>query len=471
MGLMAARSTQRAPRESSSGVPPLGSGLGRWRVPLLSLALLAWCAPFVLRKLLQHWSLETNTLDTGIYSNLAWNIAHGAGFYSDVLERNHLGEHFSVVIALLAPFYRLWPGAEVVLVAQGLAAALCFVPLLWLCRRIVGHWLWTLLLLVLFAMYQPFLAAWEFEFQPIILGAPLIGAAVIALHQRRWGWLAISVALLATTRESALLSIAGLGIYAGLVLGQWRAAIALGAVALAAAAVIFGVVIPTFREGEWGHYDRLGVFDHLPEKGRYVFLLGLGLGFLPLLGWRAALAAVPGIALNLSVAYEYQFSSRFHYDAQISVFLFIAAIHGAARCRAWLALLDERRRRQVAVGVMIAVLAMGAAVKGRSPVERFHRARYWPSVEQTAMRHEARRLAAKPAEVAIASDSPLGPYLAHRHRYVRLDVEAHAERRLASGDLIAFTEESTWLKQWLEQQQRAVKVREPVSGVELYRWE
>src|SRR5262245_55777652 len=54
----------------------------------------------VLSKVIQYYSFRIDDFDTGIYSNLIWHLANGSWFYSDVLSRNHLGEHFSPIIAV-----------------------------------------------------------------------------------------------------------------------------------------------------------------------------------------------------------------------------------------------------------------------------------------------------------------------------------------------------------------------------------
>src|SRR5262249_5066479 len=64
------------------------------RVAVL-LLLSAFVTIAVLSKVIQYCSFRIDDWDTGIYSNVVWNLVSGDGFYSDVLNLNHLGEHFS----------------------------------------------------------------------------------------------------------------------------------------------------------------------------------------------------------------------------------------------------------------------------------------------------------------------------------------------------------------------------------------
>ena len=55
-------------------------------------------AVVTLAKVLQFYTFRISDLDTGIYSNVVWNVVSGDGFYSDVNMTNQLGEHFSPIV-------------------------------------------------------------------------------------------------------------------------------------------------------------------------------------------------------------------------------------------------------------------------------------------------------------------------------------------------------------------------------------
>ena len=62
--------------------------------------------------------------DSGIYGNIAFNTASGDPFYSSVLEKNHLGEHFSPVVTFFAPLYRIKSDLRWLLAAQAISFSL-----------------------------------------------------------------------------------------------------------------------------------------------------------------------------------------------------------------------------------------------------------------------------------------------------------------------------------------------------------
>ena len=95
----------------------------------------------LLSKILQYYSFQISDLDTGIYSNVVWNLVNGNWFYSGVLNRDHLGEHFSPIIALFAPFFILYPSPVWLLGAQGLAVGTTYVLLYFVAlRKMMRYW-------------------------------------------------------------------------------------------------------------------------------------------------------------------------------------------------------------------------------------------------------------------------------------------------------------------------------------------
>src|SRR5262249_10223 len=128
-GLMKNRSSAFWP-ESSQHLPMIDNSngaqrakirLGNWFDVAVFLLLSALVIVALLVKLLQYYGFKIDDLDNGIYSNLVWNLVNGNWFYSGVLNRNHLGEHFSPIIVVFAPFFIVHPSPVWLLGAQGLA--------------------------------------------------------------------------------------------------------------------------------------------------------------------------------------------------------------------------------------------------------------------------------------------------------------------------------------------------------------
>lgn len=296
-------------------------------IALMALFGLAWAAALARMFL----AFRFGAYDLGIYSSIAFNTAHGMPFFSSVQQMNHLGEHFSPVIAVFAPLYRLAP-TPVWLLAAGLAAYLS-VP--WILQRLVrdhgleerlGPWIGPLLALLWF-LSRPMAGAVEFLFHPSTLAAPFVLLAWDAAARRRWGRLAARLAFLLLFKESFALAAAGIGLWLLARRDTRRAGAIVFAAGLAAGAVLAGWFIPMMRGGEWAHADRLAPLADLPAKAAYVALLLLPFGFLHLRG-RALLPALPLVLLNVATGFAPQYGMAHHYDDTVVPLLF-AGVLGA----------------------------------------------------------------------------------------------------------------------------------------------
>jgi uncharacterized membrane protein len=435
----------------------------------------------LLCKLAQYYSFRISDWDTGIYSNVLWNLVNGNGFYSDVLNRNHLGVHFSPIIVVFAPFFIIYPSPVWLLAAQGLAVGTTYVLLYFVAIKIFrdAKTRFAKPLALVFAiwafLYRPLTSALLFEFHPSTLATPLLAAAILALlHSCDRGlWLLVAVLLL--SKENAPLAVLGLGCYAGLVLFRPRLGMALGTVAAASAALIMGVVMPLFRSDDWVHYSRLGPFAEWQEKSAYLLALVKALAYLPLASWRSLMCAVPLVGLNLSVAFAPQFSTRFHYDDFASVFLLVAAMHGAvvvlrvvdSAFKGWRAiaayifmalvalLLMEpvtrsaisslqrswfggmEQHRELAAYRTLMALVLPEPVNG-SAISYLQTS--WPDDTERQLRRELAPYRSLPFEIGITAQQLLGPYLSARPRYAPLSASQGVDmRRLKPGDKLLIT--------------------------------
>lgn len=395
-------------------------------------------------KILQYNNFYIHDWDTGIYFNVAWNIFDGDGFYSDVLRKNHLGEHFSPITALFAPIFFFDSSPIWLLAGQGLAVGATYVILYFVAVKILTDSAipFARLIGLIFPVwafnYSPLTHALLFEFHPSTLAVPLLAAAVLALLHGRNVSLWVLVGLLLLTKENAALGILGLAIYAGLVQNRLRLFAALCATAAVGAALIMGVIMPLFQSDDWGHYNRLGPFSLMAEKAHYLLLLFKGLAFLPLAAWRCLASAVPLVALNLSVKYGGQISMNFHYDDMASVFLLISAMHGLT------VVVNLMRSRWFGWRLTAALLSIAVVAvllvrpEAQSPLPKFRV--HWQAKQARQLHQELAEYRRLPVDIGIAASSPLGPYLSARRRYVHLGRSRRIHlNTLRPGDLILST--------------------------------
>lgn len=347
----------------------------------------------------------------------------GSLFYSDILGLSHLGEHFSPITAAFVPLYVLWPSALWLFLVQGAAVAILYVQLY---RQTLREFQdfplnpqYPALLIWLMAMvYYPLTAALAFDFHPSTIVVPVLFVAIMAVRQRHWPTLALAVAILLLAKENGTLAVLGLGFVALAVNGDRRAFAILAITAALAAAFIFLWFMPQFQPAGWTHYGRLGPLDDLFGKSVYiVYRLLFVVLFLPLIGWRYAIGAVPLVALNVSVSYPAQYSAYFHYDDLGSVFFLVATLFGLKSVLQFVNRNWSRRGVLLvligAAGIEVVIGLLGGAVLTRiaeSP----------PTVARLERFSELMTLAALPSDQRIVATGDLATYLGNRDDYVRI---------------------------------------------------
>jgi uncharacterized membrane protein len=306
---------------------------------------------------------------------------------------------------------------------------------------------------------------------------PLLAGSLLCLHFRKNALLAFLVFILLLTKEMAVLTVLGLGLYAWLVLKQKKASMALGLTALLAAVFIFKVVMPSFQDGDWGHMIRLHPFYYIKLKFIYLVRLLAPLALLPLVGWRALIPALPLISLNLVVDFKPQFTLIRHYDDQSSVFLVAAAIHGARRVallvRHWDFSVVRKRVFYIPGAVVVCLLAGFVIWEAATYVLRKSPAWSREEFQTIANSHRhLRKLQKLPPEVRLVSHSGLAPYLCHRARFMLLKTYIE-KNQIQSQDRIVF---SRWrypydnvreVRQYLASHPQLV-LRETLDSLQIY---
>ena len=168
-------------------------------------------AAIALFRLLQ---LNPTSWDLGIYTEYVKQVAHFQPPVADIRQTgfNLLGDHFQPIVALLAPFFRIFPSAATLLVAQALLAALSVFPVSHIARDKLGTgpgravalaygFCWGLQQLV------------EFDFHEIAFAVPLLAFSLSALMQGRIKAAAWWAVPLVFVKEDQGFTVAAIGLY------------------------------------------------------------------------------------------------------------------------------------------------------------------------------------------------------------------------------------------------------------------
>src|ERR687895_233513 len=249
-----------------------------------------------------------------------------------------LGDHFSPIIALLAPLYWIWDDPRTLLLAQAVLFAAAIPPLWVFTRRVLGSAA-AYCVAGAYAVCWPITSAIAFDFHEAAF-APVLTAVMLERFQagRRWHGVLAALALLLVKEDMGLL-VAGYGLY--LLLSRRERALggSFIVVGLAWTWLAARVLIPAFG-GDPDYYWAYGALgDDLPSAITHaatqpwdaVWLLLLPLLLAPLRS-PLVLAALPLLAERmLASRFGHWWEPRFHYNAFVVVVLLAAGVDGVRR--------------------------------------------------------------------------------------------------------------------------------------------
>ncbi|MFG2098946.1 DUF2079 domain-containing protein [Streptomyces sp. NPDC048612] len=463
-----------APAAPAAGAPPSASGRLRRAAERLRTRTAPLRAPhldpywaaaffFVAFALLSYHRFRTLSLsswDVGIFEQAIRGYAH---FQAPIVDlkgpgTNILGDHFSPVLVVLAPFYRLFPSPLTLLTAQAALFALSVLPVARAAARYLGR-VPGLALGVAYGMSWGVQKAVDFDFHEIAFAVPLIAFALEAVLRGRWTAVVCWAAPLVLVKEDLGVTAATIGALA-LLRTRRASPLAIGLVAfgITATALTLGLLIPAFNgSGSYDYWSKFGaegagatipldtavrttLWVLLPTTGMLALRSPLLLVALPTLGWRF-----------LSHEPHY-WGTDWHYSAVLMPVVFLALIDALPRVRVsarpWL--------RSYAHHLPAAVLATALALTSALPLSRLTEPATYST--PTVVTADEKLLGRIPDGATVESDIRPLSRLVHRTRvfwtgdtgglspdYIALQLRDEASPRQALADAAARHPRSTYV--------------------------
>lgn len=289
--------------------------------------------------LLRFHRFTLSSWDNAIFEQAVKSYAHldapvvdlkGPGF-------NILGDHFSPIDALIAPFYRVFPSAQTILIAQAVPLALSVGVIAAVAMRRLGTLTGAAVALA-YALSFGLQSAVAADFHEVAFGAPVLALAGSAYVDRRFGAVVAWSLPLLLVKEDLGLTVAVIGAVLWLA-GERRRAFALIAAGLVTMALLILVVIPAFNAGDAYPYtsslggDRGIAATLLDDPGRKLATLALTVGVTGLAALASpwALLALPTFAWRFAGDNPYYWGTDFHYSLLLMPIVFVAMIDAMAR--------------------------------------------------------------------------------------------------------------------------------------------
>jgi uncharacterized membrane protein len=417
--------------------------------------------------LILNYTFHTSSYDLVIFDQAVRSYAHFRPGIS-VIKGVHngfgphfsvLGDHWSPIIASLAPLYWIWNSPQALLVAQAVLFALAIPPLWLFTRRAFGGGggkatVAAYLVAVTYGLSWPIASALAFDFHEVAFAPVLTAVALERLQAGRLRPALIALGALLLVKEDMGLFVAGIGVYLAVarprqVPRQLLVGLALIAAGLADTFIATYVLIPALggRSNYYWAYTALGrnvpqALAHLithPAAWKLLVTPRVKLdttlwlfGAFCFLSLRSplALAAIPLLLERmLANLFPYWWITSDQYNAYLVIVLLCAAVDGAARLdRDLLARWHRAGRgagRRWAVALVCAA-AMCAVAVALVPRFAFGAALHPGFYRRDAqMKAAAAAVAVVPSHVTVEAVDGLGPQLSARDTVLLWDGDGH----------------------------------------------
>jgi uncharacterized membrane protein len=353
-------------------VPPDSrAGPGAYTDPFTWATAVAVFGAYAAISLLRLIQLNPSSWDLSIYTEYVKQYADLRAPIVDIRAPgfNLLGDHFQPIVAVLAPFFRIFPSSATLVVGQALLIAVSVFPVSQLAREKLGVGAGR-------AVAVAYGFSWglqqlpQFDFHEIAFAVPLLAFSLSALARGQTRAAVCWALPLVFVKEDQGFTVAAIGIYlivAGLrakIPDPWDPADPDGRGRMKAgqflliwgfvwAFLAIGVIVPHFNPDHvyqyWSdggvlapgaHPSVLGLVRQLlhawPDKLQTLVMLLLPTAFIALRS-PIALIAVPSLLLRFISTNSAFWGTYWHYNATVMPIFFVAAIDALARIDAAMA--------------------------------------------------------------------------------------------------------------------------------------
>ena len=303
---------------------------------LLWLSILSFVIVFSFLSIKRYRTLNSYYYDLGIMNQVVYNTSRGRFLEMTnqelIKNTSRLAIHFDPILALFAPFYKVYSGPEVLLIGQSIILGLGALAIFLISQKVLKKNLINLIFALTYLFYFAIQRAVLFDFHAVTLATTFFLFALYfnLVNKNKLYFLFIFFALL--TKEHVGLVVFFLGAYLFFVKKEKKTGIitAILGIIFFFATVYF--VIPYFRGGE--HFAS-GYFIDI--KTRFPAILKDGISYIKLMinplfyalfSPLTLLISLPEWAINILSINSNQQSIYFHYNSVIVSFLFYSLILG-----------------------------------------------------------------------------------------------------------------------------------------------
>ena len=284
----------------------------------------------------RYRTLNSYYYDLGIMNQVVYNTSQGRFLEMTnqelIKNTSRLAIHFDPILALFAPFYKIYQGPEILLIGQAIVLGLGALAVFLISKKILNQDLISLIFSLLYLLYFPIQRVSLFDFHAVTLSTTFFLFALYfnLVNKNKFYFLFIFLALL--TKENIGLVVIFLGLYLAFVKKQKRLGVITSLTGLIFFVSTVYFIIPYFRGGE--HFATKYFFD-IKSRLTTIFIDGFSYvkplilpNFYSLFSPLTLLISLPEWAINILSSNNNMRSIFFHYNSVIVAFIFYSLILG-----------------------------------------------------------------------------------------------------------------------------------------------
>ena len=425
--------------------PGRGSGL-----LVAGVLALAYAVFMSLLTVSHHNAFQTHAFDLGIHDQAIANILRLGWMRTTLYSEhaiNYIGDHFSPILYLVAPFYALRPDASTLLILQSVVLAAGAIPVYLLARHRLRSTMVAVSLAAVYLLFPALHGVNTFDFHQIALATTPLLFALYFLDTGRDRLFLVFLFLALISKEEVALTVAAIGAYVFLVQRRYR----FGGLIALSGLVYFVIVVKGIMPalggavqlhkfagltGESGAgfeeivgslvRNPLRTFLYVagdPSRLLYFVQVLVPLLFLPFVAGAAWIMALPAAAVPLLSSQAPLHDIAYHYSAHLIPFLFYLAITGLAR-------LPRRPRRLPALAIALIVAGLLSSYEYGAIFAKGGAGFAMPDAHDAVLN---RFIAAIPAGAAVSTLSDLAPHLTNRDSVYLFPIVSDATYLLFDG--------------------------------------
>lgn len=380
--------------------------------------------------------LGAQAFDLGIFQQGVWLLANGYSPFVTVRGWHLFADHFSPILFIFVPFYRIWAHPFWLFLGQTIALALGVIPLYRLALRHTKSDKIATLISIGYLLHPAIGTMLFFDFHPVLISIPFVLWAIDALDENRPLPFFFACFLALLCREDVAVSVACLSLYGLFVRRKWwsGAMFAFGAVWFFFATKMMALLSGEEKTAYLSLYSRWGetplqiLFGiitnpidavkalilcegHFTQPGAYPMLLLAPFAFFPLFSGSFVLFALPNYAVLALSDWRAMRELGFQHAAVIAPWLVASVPLAFSNLQK---LVDEKWQiqwRKVLVVTFTLCLTVSFFRYVPHTYQHFH-ANIMPKEQAIQIRKFLAEVI--PSDASVSAPSQLVPHLAHR---------------------------------------------------------